>query len=182
MVVKANPIRKPGGVLDAAGEPEDLLQGDSALNMLFRNVKIVPKGAEFVTASGRVLYLDEKSIYLFKGDNALRNKLVKFVSWHVFDKFIILVIIINAVFVGLQDYSYRLYLEEDFKTEYATVQEYNQRLTSYENIFTFIFIFECIAKIIAQGFYQHKNAYLKSNWNTLDFLIVIVLLVEMMPF
>jgi hypothetical protein len=150
--------------------------------MLFRNVKTVPKGAEFTTASGRVLFLDEKSIYLFKGDNALRKMLVKFMSWHVFDKFIILVIIVNAVFVGLQDYSYRLYLDEDFKAEYTTVQEYNQRLASYENIFSFIFFFECISKIIAQGFYQHKNAYLKSSWNTLDFLIVLVLIVEMMPF
>jgi hypothetical protein len=100
--------------LDAAGEEEDVLLGEVGENMLFTNIKVVPKGSEFITASGRILYLDSKSLYLFPGDCEARKKLVKFVSWHVFDKFIILIIIVNAVFVGLQDYSHRLYLDEDF--------------------------------------------------------------------
>ena len=29
-------------------------------------------------------------------------------------------------------------------------------------------------KIIAQGFFQHQNAYLRNGWNILDFIIVII--------
>merc|ERR1719167_1978746 len=29
-------------------------------------------------------------------------------------------------------------------------------------------------KIIAQGFFQHQNAYLRNGWNILDFTIVII--------
>ena len=43
-----------------------------------------------------------------------------------------------------------------------------------EYVFLFIFTAECIMKIIAQGFFQHQNAYLRNGWNILDFIIVII--------
>ena len=43
-----------------------------------------------------------------------------------------------------------------------------------EYVFLVIFTAECIMKIIAQGFFQHQNAYLRNGWNILDFIIVII--------
>ena len=43
-----------------------------------------------------------------------------------------------------------------------------------EYVFLFIFTAECIMKIIAQGLFQHQNAYLRNGWNILDFIIVII--------
>ena len=48
-------------------------------------------------------------------------------------------------------------------------------------IFTFIFLFECVAKIIVMGFYNHKNAYLKDSWNKFDFTIVLISLANFIP-
>lgn len=39
-------------------------------------------------------------------------------------------------------------------------------------IISIIFVFECVIKIIAQGFYFGKKTYLKDPWNILDFIIV----------
>lgn len=35
-------------------------------------------------------------------------------------------------------------------------------------------------KIIAQGLYNHKNAYLKDNWNFVDFFVVLASILEIM--
>ena len=37
-----------------------------------------------------------------------------------------------------------------------------------------IFTLECFMKIIAYGFILHPGAYIRSVWNTLDFLIVVI--------
>lgn len=39
-------------------------------------------------------------------------------------------------------------------------------------IISIIFVFECVIKIIAQGFYFDKKTYLRDSWNILDFIIV----------
>ena len=46
-----------------------------------------------------------------------------------------------------------------------------------EYVFLVIFTLECIIKIIAYGFVLHPYAYLRSGWNMLDFIIVVVGLV-----
>lgn len=44
----------------------------------------------------------------------------------------------------------------------------------------FIFIGECLLKVIARGFISGEDTYLKSSWNRLDFFIVCVSIVDMM--
>lgn len=38
---------------------------------------------------------------------------------------------------------------------------------------TYFFIIEAFMKIISQGLVQHKNAYLRNNWNLVDFMVVL---------
>jgi len=47
-----------------------------------------------------------------------------------------------------------------------------------EYVFLVIFTLECIIKIIAYGFVLHPYSYLRSGWNFLDFVIVVVGLVN----
>ena len=47
------------------------------------------------------------------------------------------------------------------------------------DVISIIFIFEAAMKIISQGLYFHKNAYLKNGWNILDFGVVLTSIVEM---
>jgi hypothetical protein len=42
-----------------------------------------------------------------------------------------------------------------------------------ELIFLLFFTLEMMVKIIAEGFLMHKNAYMRSAWNLLDFLVVV---------
>jgi hypothetical protein len=46
------------------------------------------------------------------------------------------------------------------------------------NICSAFFILEAVLKILSQGFYKHRNAYLQNWWNFLDFAVVITTLVE----
>ena len=41
-----------------------------------------------------------------------------------------------------------------------------------------IFTLECAMKILAYGFVMHQGSYLRSVWNFLDFLIVVIGLVS----
>lgn len=50
----------------------------------------------------------------------------------------------------------------------------NAALENIEYIFLVIFTSECFMKIIALGFTMHQGAYLRSVWNMLDFLIVVI--------
>ncbi|XP_067934639.1 muscle calcium channel subunit alpha-1-like isoform X2 [Watersipora subatra] len=43
-----------------------------------------------------------------------------------------------------------------------------------EYFFLVVFTLECIMKIIAYGFIAHPGAYLRSGWNVLDFVIVLI--------
>lgn len=47
------------------------------------------------------------------------------------------------------------------------------------DVITYFFILEAIMKIIAQGLYYHKNAYLKNNWNFVDFFVVLASILEL---
>jgi hypothetical protein len=42
------------------------------------------------------------------------------------------------------------------------------------NITSSVFVIEFLLSVISKGFYYGEEAYLKSNWNILDFTIVII--------
>ena len=45
-----------------------------------------------------------------------------------------------------------------------------------------VFNVECIFKIIGMGFFMHKNSYLRLDvWNWLDFCVVLVGIIEVLP-
>jgi len=46
-------------------------------------------------------------------------------------------------------------------------------------IISITFIIECVIKIIVMGFILGENAYLKDNWNKLDFIIVLFGVISM---
>lgn len=43
-----------------------------------------------------------------------------------------------------------------------------------EYFFLVVFTLECFMKIIAYGLIFHPSAYLRSAWNMLDFIIVVI--------
>ena len=48
-------------------------------------------------------------------------------------------------------------------------------------VFTFIFLTEALIKIISMGFIVHENSYLRDPWNWIDFTVVVLGIVEILP-
>ncbi|CAK6963854.1 voltage-dependent L-type calcium channel subunit alpha-1D isoform X1 [Scomber scombrus] len=80
-----------------------------------------------------------------------------------FDIFILLAIFANCVAMGVT----KPYPDDDSN---AT----NHKLEQVEYVFLVIFTIETFTKILAYGLVMHPSAYIRSGWNLLDFVIVIV--------
>lgn len=83
---------------------------------------------------------------------------------------ILALIVVNSLCLGFKDYQ---------DVENLTVK--NQYIEKLEGYFTIAFICEAILKIMAMGFINGKNAYLKDTWNWLDFIVVCASVLEMFP-
>lgn len=103
-------------------------------------------------------------------NNRLRKLMVRLVTYKGFDYFIILCILVNSIFLGLQDYT----------RPNADIWQ-NNLVEKSEIVFTSIFTFEALTKIIAMGFICGHKAYLKDAWNWLDFIVVVTSLLTAMP-
>ncbi|XP_034028881.1 voltage-dependent L-type calcium channel subunit alpha-1D [Thalassophryne amazonica] len=95
--------------------------------------------------------------------NPIRMAALALVEWKPFDIFILLAIFANCVAMGVT----KPYPDDDSN---AT----NHKLEQVEYIFLVIFTIETFTKILAYGLVMHPSAYIRSGWNLLDFIIVIV--------
>ena len=89
----------------------------------------------------------------------------------VFDKILITLIILNSMALAVYDYSDR----SDNPTKFSR----NWWLEKAGLVFSLCFIGECVLKIGAYGFVKHPNSYLRDGWNWIDFLVVIISLMEL---
>jgi len=104
-----------------------------------------------------------RSLYLFTLDNCVRKFCISIVEWKPFEWLILITICLNCVALGAQ-------------TPYPAhdTNKLNMFLEIIEYFFLALFTVECIFKIIAYGLFFHPEAYLRSSWNLLDFVIVII--------
>jgi hypothetical protein len=79
--------------------------------------------------------------------NKIRIALVWLITWKWFDRFIITLIMINALFLGLKDYS----------GDPGSIDIF---IENAEPVFTFVFLAECVAKILAMGLFLGNKTYL----------------------
>jgi len=100
------------------------------------------------------------SLFIFAPDNVVRRLLRQFISNSYFAGFIYHMIALNSLLLTLDQPS----LEDKY-----------QKKTIEEMLFiiSWIFIIECVVKVIVHGFYWGNKTYIKDPWNVLDFIIVI---------
>ena len=110
--------------------------------------------------------ITKRSLYLFPAKSKFRQVMIWISQWKKFDRFILFLILLNSLFLALQDYSFRL--DESNKTWRNTLVE------EAEIYFLCFFTIEAVIKIIAKGFVIGKWAYLKDAWNVIDFLVVLI--------
>jgi len=116
----------------------------------------------------KIVVYDYRSLFLFHHSTKFRRILVAITEDKKFENFILILIILNSIGLLMYDYKDR-----------NNCHDYNIYVERSMGIFTWFFIGEAVLKIIAQGFIQHRNAYLRDSWNWLDLLVVITALVEM---
>jgi hypothetical protein len=107
----------------------------------------------------------ERSLYVFSQTNKLRLYCMSIITWKKFEQFIMLVILVSTL---------RLMID-------TFVDGYNSSVVFdiLDIIFTLIFICEMTLKIISLGFALDEGSYLNDNWNRIDFIIVIVSLIDL---
>ncbi len=105
-------------------------------------------------------------MYIFGVKNKFRYYCVWLVEWSVFEHFLTLCILINAINIATNDYSSRETGQEPTAAFYVV-----KKIIDY--IITVFFIFECFVNVIAMGFIFGSGPYIKDGWNKLDFLVVL---------
>ena len=119
-----------------------------------------------LTVHGKARQYDPKALCCISLTNGLRVKAIWFVTWPLFDSFIMLCIVVNSIVLGMKNYDFRIV--EDYDTTY------NDNLEEVGLVLSIIFLIECVAKIIALGLVIHPKSYLRDAWNRLDFFVVLV--------
>ena len=106
--------------------------------------------------------MKEESLVLGKQDR-FRQFFVRLVVNVWFDRFILTIIIINALIFANTDYG-NVDTEGNIKAEGSWENTLNLRTNA---LFVSIFTAEFACKVIAQGFVGNHGAYMTSYWNIL---------------
>ena len=130
-----------------------------------------------------------RSLCCLESSSHIRERLIQLVEWPVFNRTIIVFIILNCVALTLEDPvckcsgvseqgSFCKESEKYLQLLYAHQRtcelwpEYERVLFVLEIFFTVCFAAEAVIKIVARGLILHKHAYLKDPWNRMDLVIV----------
>ncbi|XP_061634035.1 voltage-dependent R-type calcium channel subunit alpha-1E [Phyllopteryx taeniolatus] len=104
------------------------------------------------------------SMFIFKPDNLVRRACHYVVNLRYFEMSILLVIVASSIALAAED-------------PVATTSDRNKVLRYFDYVFTGVFTFEMIIKMIDQGLILHDGSYFRDLWNILDFIVVVGALV-----
>ncbi|KAM4629755.1 LOW QUALITY PROTEIN: voltage-dependent R-type calcium channel subunit alpha-1E [Polymixia lowei] len=104
------------------------------------------------------------SMFIFKPDNPVRRACHYVVNLRYFEMSILLVIAASSIALAAED-------------PVATSSDWNKVLRYFDYVFTGVFTFEMIIKMIDQGLILHNGSYFRDLWNILDFIVVVGALV-----
>ncbi|XP_038136004.1 voltage-dependent T-type calcium channel subunit alpha-1G isoform X4 [Cyprinodon tularosa] len=111
---------------------------------------------------------DTWSLYLFPPESRCRRQCEKIINHKMFDHVVLVIIFLNCITIAMErpgispDSAERIFL---MWSDY---------------IFTAIFVAEMTVKIVALGWLFGNNAYLRSSWNILDGILVMISVVDIL--
>uniref|UniRef100_A0A8C9TT78 Calcium voltage-gated channel subunit alpha1 E n=1 Tax=Scleropages formosus TaxID=113540 RepID=A0A8C9TT78_SCLFO len=100
------------------------------------------------------------SMFIFKATNPIRRICHYVVNLRYFEMSILLVIVASSIALAAED-------------PVSTNSEWNKVLRYFDYVFTGVFTFEMIIKMIDQGLILHDGSYFRDLWNILDFIVVV---------
>ncbi|XP_078499591.1 voltage-dependent R-type calcium channel subunit alpha-1E [Lissotriton helveticus] len=130
-------------------EEEEEDEGDA------RVMKMKEKGLESPKA-----IVPYSSMFIFSSTNPLRKVCHYIVNLRYFEMCILLVIAASSIALAAED-------------PVLTNSERNRVLRYFDYVFTGVFTFEMVIKMIDQGLVLHDGSYFRDLWNLLDFVVVV---------
>ncbi|XP_034410842.1 voltage-dependent R-type calcium channel subunit alpha-1E-like [Cyclopterus lumpus] len=100
------------------------------------------------------------SMFIFKASNPIRKVCHYVVTMRYFEMTILLVIVASSIALAAED-------------PVCTNSDRNKVLRYFDYVFTGVFTFEMIIKMIDQGLILHDGSYFRDMWNILDFIVVV---------
>ncbi|XP_029381069.1 voltage-dependent R-type calcium channel subunit alpha-1E-like [Echeneis naucrates] len=100
------------------------------------------------------------SMFIFKASNPIRRICHYVVTLRYFEMTILLVIVASSIALAAED-------------PVRTNSDRNKVLRYFDYVFTGVFTFEMIIKMIDQGLILHDGSYFRDMWNILDFIVVV---------
>ncbi|KAF0046876.1 hypothetical protein F2P81_000509 [Scophthalmus maximus] len=100
------------------------------------------------------------SMFIFKASNPIRRICHYVVTLRYFEMSILLVIVASSIALAAED-------------PVCTSSDRNKVLRYFDYVFTGVFTFEMIIKMIDQGLILHDGSYFRDMWNILDFIVVV---------
>ncbi|NXU42343.1 CAC1G protein, partial [Drymodes brunneopygia] len=111
---------------------------------------------------------DSWSIYIFAPHSRVRLMCNKIITHKMFDHVVLVIIFLNCITIAM----------ERPKIEPHSAERIFLTLSNY--IFTVIFLTEMTVKVVALGLCFGEKAYLKSSWNVLDGVLVLISVIDIL--
>ncbi|XP_054834792.1 voltage-dependent T-type calcium channel subunit alpha-1G isoform X2 [Eublepharis macularius] len=111
---------------------------------------------------------DSWSVYIFAPQSKFRLVCNKIISHKMFDHVVLVIIFLNCITIAM----------ERPKIEPHSAERIFLTLSNY--IFTAIFLAEMTIKVVALGLCFGEKAYLRSSWNMLDGVLVLISIIDIL--
>ncbi|XP_075889957.1 voltage-dependent T-type calcium channel subunit alpha-1G isoform X3 [Nelusetta ayraudi] len=111
---------------------------------------------------------DTWSLYLFPPDSKFRYVCNKIISHKMFDHIVLVIIFLNCITIAM----------ERPRIDPGSAERIFLTLSNY--IFTAIFVTEMLIKVVALGWFFGDKAYLRSSWNILDGMLVMISVIDIL--
>ncbi|XP_062299119.1 voltage-dependent T-type calcium channel subunit alpha-1G [Scomber scombrus] len=111
---------------------------------------------------------DTWSLYLFPPESRLRIICKKIIKHKMFDHVVLIIIFLNCITIAM----------ERPRIDPGSAERIFLTLSNY--IFTAIFVAEMVLKIVALGFCFGEKVYLRSSWNILDGMLVMISVIDIL--
>uniref|UniRef100_A0A8C9XWK9 Calcium voltage-gated channel subunit alpha1 G n=1 Tax=Sander lucioperca TaxID=283035 RepID=A0A8C9XWK9_SANLU len=108
---------------------------------------------------------DTWSLYLFPPESRFRILCSKIINHGMFDHIVLVIIFLNCITIAME-------------RPHITTERIFLKLSNY--IFTAIFVAEMTIKIVALGWCFGNKAYLRSSWNILDGMLVMISVIDIL--
>ncbi|KAK0141777.1 putative voltage-dependent R-type calcium channel subunit alpha-1E [Merluccius polli] len=136
----------------------------STITVNSKDSEACPSEKEEAEDSKPVNTVPPNSMFIFKPNNPIRRACHYVVNLRYFEMCILLVIAASSIALAAED-------------PVATTSDWNKALRYFDYVFTGVFTFEMIIKMIDQGLILHDGSYFRDLWNILDFIVVVGALV-----